>query len=429
MKFLLSILLGLSLWLASHARAQNSVVPFVPGRTLAADQLNIMQKGLVSTQGGASTNQSLATPTLTGPNASGGNWLGAQAFGMNGTQTIASNPVGIGPLTVQSSLYINDTVTDPAKSAWPNVIQTTSRTGYGQIDPIWNAEPGRINLFLGMDCEAGSAACWTANPMLYLGTGFQASAHGIELDVENNSSDRDGSVAGTKPIVGFEITGASQYQATYGIDIVGGGVSGEPALFHSAIGILSGAASDNSFFDVSSSTEVFHVLGTHGIGLDTVYANISGATILLNSTQHVDMLNTSTKASWTALSSDGMGVIVGSNAPHVLLGYGGGNGFAFLGVTDNTSDAVVAYANGNAADIDIDLQPKGAGVVNIQNAKAASLNTSGTETATSMVATSSFQMPVVSDAPAGSCISGKAVVGPAALYVCVSGAWKTATLQ
>lgn len=379
MKFLSSILLGLLLWLAPDAHAQNSIVTFGSGQTLMASQLNDLQKGLVSTQGGASTGQALTTPTLTNPTATGGTWLDMLTLGMEGAQTITASPVGIGARTVKSSLFVDDTVTDGTTSVWPHVIQTTSATGTGAVDPIWGGEADRINMFLGMKCLQGSSACWAENQLLYAGAGFVDSAHGVEIDIENYSSDRGSG----NPINGLEITGGSQYPATYGMDIVGNSGTAAAALFHTAIGVLAGAASDNSFFDTGSATESLHILGTHAIGLDFAYATITGSAVLLDTTQSLNFHNKTSGATTKGLSSDGANVIVGSNAPSVLLGAGG-----------------------------------------------IAATSAGALSAPTVQATSALVAPVVTAAPSGSCPTYGAIeVSGTGMHVCVAGTWKTATLQ
>ncbi len=61
------------------ARAQWNVINFVPGQILTANQLNQMQAGLVTRQNGASTSQTLTTPTLIGGTIDGQQGVSAQA--------------------------------------------------------------------------------------------------------------------------------------------------------------------------------------------------------------------------------------------------------------------------------------------------------------------------------------------------------------
>lgn len=345
---------------------------------------------------GASTSETLTTPAI----------KNATSFSLLGDSSLTVNPYGLGTRTVKSSLYSDTTATAATSSIWPNVIQTTSSTGYGNTDPVWGGEADRINLFVGMRCLSGSSSCWAENPVVYAGSGFEANAHGVEVDVENYSSDRDPSVTGYKPINGIEVTGGSSYQSSYGFDIVGN-TSTISHLFHDGIGVLAGSASDNSFIDVGDATESLHIIGSHAIGLDTSGSTISGSAILLNTSQSLNFVDTTASKTYNGLSYNPYGVVVGANAPEIMLGNGGGNDYAFLGATDNSASNATLFASGAQDNINIVLQPKGTGTVQASN----------------FVASNSLQLPVTSSAPTGTCTTGLMKVANNNLYVCLNSAW------
>lgn len=371
----------------------------------------------VDTANGTSANQTLSGPVISS----------LKAFSSQGSNNITAHPVGIGNRTVQSTLYANETAVDGTTSIWPHVIQTTSATGYGVIDPIWGGAADRINLFVGMNCLAGSSDCWAENQMLYAGPGFQGHGHGNEIDIENLSSDRDPAVAGTQSIVGLEITGITKYMASYGIDIIGSetDVSTNSAhLFHNAIGILGGAAQDNSFVDVGDATTSLHIMGRHGIGLDLSYATITGSAISLDSTQAVNFHNKGTGSLYNGLASDGSTVILGAESPSNNIGYGGAGGYAFLNVSNNVTGATTLFSAGSAPDINLVLSAKGNGAVVATTPVQAPSVSAG-----SVGATTKMTVPVVAAAPTGACTAGQMEVSGTGFHVCVAGAWKTATLQ
>ncbi|QEO17868.1 hypothetical protein [Acetobacter vaccinii] len=366
----------------------------------------------VDTANGTSANQILSAPVISS----------LKAFSSQGSNNITAHPVGIGNRTVQSTLYANETAVDGSTSIWPHVIQTTSSTGYGVTDPIWGGEADRINLFVGAQCLAGSSSCWAENQMFYAGPGFQATGHGIEIDMENASSDRDPSVSGTKSIVGAEITGLTAYPISFGLDIVGGGTwaaTGNSHVAHNGIGIMGGAAIDNSFIDVGDATESLHIIGNHGIGLDLSYATITGSAIVMDSTHALNFHNKGTGNLYNGLTSDGSTVILGAQSPSNNIGYGGAGGYAFLNVSNNVTGATTLFSAGSASDINLVLSAKGNGAV---------VATTPLQ-APSVSVTTKMTVPVVAAAPAGACTAGQMEVSGTGFHVCVAGAWKTATLQ
>lgn len=395
-------------FLSAQAAPQNTIPPW-KSYTQTGNPADIVSSTTVANAigtkvdavSGQSQGETLTTPSISG----------ATTFSLEGDPTLTVNPVGIGSRTVKSSLYSDTVAKDGTTSIWPNVIQTSSSTGYGNTDPVWGGEADRINLFMGMNCLSGSSSCWAENALLYAASGFQANGHGSEIDVENYSTDRDPSVSGSKPINGLEVTGGSSAMSSYAIDIVGN-TNTIPHLFHDGIGILGGIAKDNSIIDVGDATESVHILGSHGIGVDTAYSNISGASFLMNTNQHLDFLNTTTNAEWTGISANLYGIVIGANAPEVVLGDGGGNNYAFMGATDNSVNSTTLFAAGAQPNIDINIQAKGTGAVNVN-----------TLAGNNLYAGKTLQLPVTTSAPTGSCNTGLMQVSNNELYVCLNSTW------
>lgn len=402
---------GLCIW-STTAQAETGSVSFTPGNGLTAHQLETKQKQLVSVKDVTLTDQTLKKVSISG----------LSTTTISKTNTLKAYPVGVEPKTVKASIVSSVTAADGTTSIWPHVFQTISATGYGATDPVWGTVPGRINLFVGMKCLAGSSDCWAENQMMYAGTGFRGHGHGSEIDIENMSSDRDPSASDNVSITGLEITGLSQYPISYGIDIVSGGTnstSGNKYVAHEGIAIMGGAAKDNSFVDVGDASTSLHIMGRHVIGLDLSYATITGSAISLDATQALNFHNKGTGSLFKGLSSDGSTVILGPESPSNNIGYGGAGGYAFLNVSNNITGATMLLSAGSAPDINLVLSAKGNGVVVV----TAPLQVPSVSVTTKMT------VPVVATAPAGNCTAGQMEVSGLNFYVCVTGGWKRATLN
>jgi hypothetical protein len=224
--------------------------------------------------------------------------------------SLAFLPTG-NPATTNGSIVVQGTTAANNTREYQASFGLTSNKGTGASPSTGAAD--KVTLYTGMDCLAGSIACWSMNPLVTLGIPYGqpgypsspssdfTSSQTIEADSNNFYPFNFGSYAGgwngstSCPnggqcyVGGVTVTGSGSYTMDFAYLATGFLNPGGTANYQR--GFVCASIAQHCFEDVSNDPVSMALYGSHTSGIDTRGATFSNAALIIGNAQNISAEN------------------------------------------------------------------------------------------------------------------------------------------